>query len=92
MKTVCALVLGISLLFVATGCTKQNPNTCCTTQQDCDEHGIPLDTNCADGLTCMNNLCVDASCQADSDCAAPTGRCSAEQYAFTGRSPDLLAA
>lgn len=78
MKAVIVLALAISSFVAATACTKTNPNTCCTTQEDCDEHGIPLGTSCAAGLICTNNLCVDASCQADSDCAAPTGHCSSD--------------
>jgi hypothetical protein len=75
-----AVTLGlVAAVLVVVGCTRHNPYACCTSQADCDEHGIPLGSDCATGLTCRNNLCVESACQADSDCAAPTARCSAEQ-------------
>lgn len=73
MKSVALLVL----LFAA--CTKRNPETCCTTQGDCDAIGLPVGTDCGDGLMCLGNRCVaTTTCQAPSDCPSATPQCNAE--------------
>jgi hypothetical protein len=72
------VALLISLVAFA-ACTKRNPEVCCTTQEDCDAIGLPLGTDCADGLTCIANSCVaTTTCQADSDCPSTQPRCGAD--------------
>lgn len=64
------------VVLVATACTKQNPEACCTTQEDCAAIGLPIGTDCGDGLTCIGNSCVATSfCQAASDCPSQTPQC-----------------
>jgi len=70
------------ILLVA--CTKQNPQACCTDEADCMNVGLPVGTNCDDGLLCRGNRCVDEPCSSAGDCdiTAPycvmtdEGRCS----------------
>jgi len=74
----------IALLFVITGCTKQNPQACCTDATDCMNVGLPTGTVCDDGLLCRGNRCVEETCSGTGDCdtTAPycvktdEGRCS----------------
>jgi len=75
---------GLLLLVVAMACSlpsKRNPAACCTTQEDCDFIGLPLGSDCGEGLACESNFCVQAVCQANSDCdvgapfCGPAGLC-----------------
>lgn len=44
-----------------TGCTKPNPEVCCTTLDQCSEIGVNDLRTCNDGLVCQDNRCVAAS-------------------------------
>src|SRR5687767_13104150 len=79
--TMVRLIL-VGLVCHAVGCgTKRNEAVCCTTEEDCAEKGLSPDFTCGQGLVCVKNECIDASCQADSDCfptapfCAPEGSC-----------------
>lgn len=70
-------VLVLPLLVIA--CTKHNPAACCTTEADCIAKDLPAGTGCEDGYQCVMNTCTpQTSCQASSDCAAPTPLCSTD--------------
>lgn len=74
MKSVALLVL----LF-ASACTKKNPEACCTTEADCTSLGLPIGSDCGDGLMCIGNRCVaTTTCQAPSDCPSATPQCNPE--------------
>jgi hypothetical protein len=70
-----------ALIVFSFACSKQNPEACCTTQEDCDAIGLPLGTDCADGLTCIFNRCILATCDNGAACptevpqCSPTGQC-----------------
>lgn len=71
-------VLGLVVVFTlaaATGCTKQNPNLCCTDEADCAAQGLSNDSQCADGLLCRGNQCIAVSCSASSECDASAPYC-----------------
>lgn len=72
-----ALVLGLVLLGSA--CAKPNPVACCTTAADCEAFGVPEGRSCEEGLACVNNTCIDVSCEANSDCAPPLPVCSPQR-------------
>ena len=78
MGVVRASLVAVVCFMGIAGCTRRNPNACCTTQADCDEVGLTFGTECAAGLACINNGCVDLACEADSDCLAPTPFCTSE--------------
>ncbi|MEO8701634.1 MAG: hypothetical protein ABI867_16430 [Kofleriaceae bacterium] len=72
----------VLVVAVLAGCdvlpTRRNPNACCTTEADCDALGIPIGSDCAANLECIDNTCTQTVCQADSDCTAPNGFCAPE--------------
>jgi len=65
MRTVVLLLVG---LVASGGCTKANPNQCCTDQADCNAKGIPVDMQCGDGLVCRGNQCIAEVCTSSADC------------------------
>jgi uncharacterized membrane protein YgcG len=72
MKSVALLVL---FLASEAACTKRNPAACCTTAEDCNEVGLPLGSNCEEGLSCVFGTCILATCTSDGDCPAEVPRC-----------------
>jgi hypothetical protein len=42
------------LLLVAAACTRHNPASCCSTQQQCDSFGLKQITGCASGKVCAS--------------------------------------
>lgn len=70
------LVAVLSVDALVAACTKPNPAVCCTTAADCEAKGLPLGKTCELGLVCVNNACTaPTTCQAMSDCEAPTPLC-----------------
>ena len=65
MRMVVFLLLGS---VVCGGCTKANPNQCCTDEADCDAHGIPAGMSCDQGLVCRGNQCIAEVCNSSADC------------------------
>ncbi len=67
------VVVGVAVLGagLGVGCTKQNPNVCCTSALDCEAIGIPANSSCASGLACTNHECIEATCVVDPDCTDP---------------------
>ncbi|HEU0029524.1 MAG TPA: right-handed parallel beta-helix repeat-containing protein [Kofleriaceae bacterium] len=65
------------LLFfiVATGCTKPNPNLCCTDEADCASAGLAVGTSCDDGLVCRGNQCIAELCASSAECEASAPYC-----------------
>jgi hypothetical protein len=61
-------------LLVAIGaaaCTKHNPDSCCTSQQQCNALGIGGVTACNPGRTCdPTGTCVEAQCTTSGDCTS----------------------
>ena len=54
------------------GCTKHNPDSCCSTQQQCDVLGIGAVTGCISGKTCDGTgTCVAVQCSTSADCTLP---------------------
>lgn len=57
---------------IATGCTKANPNSCCTTAEQCSAVGLKDITSCKSGNVCdPYGACVKPQCAASTDCASP---------------------
>ena len=69
------IFLLLSFTVAATGCTKTNPNLCCTTEAGCASIGIPVGSDCASGLVCRGNQCIAESCGTSSDCDAAAPYC-----------------
>jgi hypothetical protein len=65
----------VIILAAVVGCTKQNPNLCCTDEADCAAQGLSNDSQCADGLLCRGNQCIAVTCAASSDCDASAPYC-----------------
>lgn len=63
------------LLVFALGCTKTNPNVCCTDDADCNAKGIPVGSICAAGLVCRGNQCISEPCTSAAQCDAATPYC-----------------
>ncbi len=69
-------LFGLVVVFVAAaGCTKQNPNLCCTDEADCAAQGLSSDAQCADGLLCRGNQCIAVTCTASNECDASAPYC-----------------
>lgn len=73
-----SIVLGV-LVLVA--CTKPNPNVCCTDEADCSAKGIPLGSQCDDGLLCRGNQCIAQPCASSAACDSSAPYCVAESCA-----------
>jgi hypothetical protein len=50
------------------GCTKPNPNRCCTDEVDCVAKDIPVGSQCDHGLVCRGNQCIAQLCETSSSC------------------------
>jgi hypothetical protein len=71
-------------LLVLGGCsTKANPNACCVSADDCSQAGLSTVTACDQGLTCVNNQCLQETCATDG-CTAALPVCSAVTNACEG--------
>ena len=58
------------------GCTKRNPDVCCTSPDDCAAVGLPNDSTCASGLACSSDhSCEPSGCGSDADCSGTTPVC-----------------
>jgi hypothetical protein len=71
-----ALLLALAVIVL--GCTKPNPNVCCTDEADCAAKGIPVGSICEQGLVCRGNQCISEPCSQSSDCDAAAPYCVAE--------------
>jgi hypothetical protein len=71
-----------SLLFVVVvvvvGCTKPNPNRCCSDEADCNSKGIPVGSICEQGLVCRGNQCISEPCASSVECDAAAPYCVSE--------------
>ena len=50
------------------GCTKKNPDACCVDEADCASIGLPVGSDCDDGLLCRENRCVELPCESSAQC------------------------
>lgn len=65
-------------------CTKPNPEVCCLDAADCASIGVSdPERTCAEGLACVNNACVVASCSTDG-CTAQAPVCDITLDVCTG--------
>lgn len=72
------------VLCLVAGCsTKANPNACCVSAEDCTQAGLGVVTACGQGLTCVNNQCLQETC-ATAGCTAAAPVCSAVTNACEG--------
>jgi len=63
-------VMGVLLLAV--GCTKTNPNSCCTSADQCTAVGLKDITDCKSGNVCdPYGACVKPQCSTAADCSSP---------------------
>jgi hypothetical protein len=74
MKALSAIALICGFL----GCTKTNPDLCCTDEANCQSLGIPTSDMCSDGLVCRGNQCIAETCAANTDCDASLPFCSSD--------------
>ena len=68
----------IVLLVVVVGCTKPNPNRCCTDEADCTTNDIPAGSVCEAGLVCRGNQCISEPCSSSGECEASAPYCVSE--------------
>ncbi|NVB79178.1 MAG: hypothetical protein HOV81_12325 [Kofleriaceae bacterium] len=71
----------VVLLLVA--CTKPNPNRCCRDEIDCEEKGIPIGSQCEEGLVCRGNQCIAQPCGSSAACDLAVPYCVDELCAAT---------
>lgn len=66
-------ILIFAFLVGLGGCTKPNPNRCCTGTTDCTSNNIPVGSTCEQGLVCRGNQCIAETCNLTANCdpAAP---------------------
>lgn len=57
------------------GCTKPNPDLCCTDAADCARLGVTDPKACGNGLSCRGNQCVFIGCATASECDATAPFC-----------------
>ncbi len=57
------------------GCTKTNPNVCCSDAADCSAAGIPSVQMCSEGLACLSHQCIAETCESSSECSAEAPYC-----------------
>lgn len=63
------VVLGV---FGLIACTKHNPDSCCTTAEQCIAVGLSEMHGCDTGKTCdMGGTCVSIECSTSADCTSP---------------------
>jgi hypothetical protein len=56
----------VLVVAVVAGCsTKANPNACCVSADDCKQAGLSDVKSCGQGLTCVNNQCLQETCSTD---------------------------
>lgn len=62
----------VLLMSIATaGCTKHNPDSCCSTADECASLGIEQITGCESGKTCNGTgTCIAAQCSTSAECTA----------------------
>lgn len=77
-KVCVKFLLAIVLL---TGCTKPNPNRCCTDEADCTAKGIPAGSDCEAGLLCRGNQCISIPCATSGSCDEAAPYCVADTCA-----------
>jgi hypothetical protein len=70
-----ALVLTLAMLV---GCTKPNPNRCCISEADCTAQGLPVDSQCTDGLVCRGGQCIAVTCTISADCELGAPYCTGD--------------
>jgi hypothetical protein len=71
----------ILAVLVLAACTKPNPNVCCTDEADCNAKGIPVGSQCGDGLLCRGNQCIAQPCGGSSECDSSAPYCVADACA-----------
>lgn len=64
MRTNILMILAVAVI----GCTKPNPNRCCTDEADCAAAGLPVGMTCDDGRVCRANVCITDECQSNASC------------------------
>ena len=61
----------LCLVLVASACTRHNPASCCSTQQQCDSFGLKQITGCASGQVCdSTGTCQMDQCSTSADCTS----------------------
>src|SRR5580704_12527532 len=61
------------LVALASACTKHNPESCCTTDAQCQSYGLDGIIGCSLGEVCtVNGACVASQCTTSADCTDPT--------------------
>jgi hypothetical protein len=63
------------ILLLLVGCTKPNPNRCCTGEADCMAVGLAVGSTCDEGLVCRGNQCIAQACSSSSECDAAAPYC-----------------
>jgi hypothetical protein len=74
MKMMRGLVV-VAVVLSGAGCTKRNPDVCCSSAPECAEIGFDDITPCEDLRVCVNSMCVDPQCSTSAECSAPTPYC-----------------
>jgi hypothetical protein len=68
------LVLCCLLLLIG-GCTRPNPDFCCTSESECASLGVSDVRTCSEGQVCDSNVCLAAQCETATECTAEAPYC-----------------
>ena len=69
MRTTSLVAISTFVMVVAAACTRHNPASCCSTQQQCDAFGLAEVTGCENGQVCtVAGSCIDPQCTTSAQC------------------------
>jgi hypothetical protein len=68
------LVLCCLLLLIG-GCTRPNPDFCCTSESECASLGVSEVRTCSEGRVCDSNVCLAVQCETATECTAEAPYC-----------------
>ncbi|MDB4954839.1 MAG: exported protein of unknown function [Myxococcales bacterium] len=70
-----ARVLVLGWVLFTLGCTRHNPDACCSTIDECNAVGLTEIGGCAVDKVCYAGSCVAPQCTGSADCMSPTPDC-----------------
>jgi hypothetical protein len=66
------ITIAILFVVVTAACTQHNPDSCCTTQPQCDSFGLDHVIGCDGNKVCdPNGVCIAPQCATSVDCTSP---------------------
>lgn len=82
--------IAVCLVLCLAACTKHNPNSCCTSSDQCISLGLSEMHGCDIGKTCdMDGTCVAVECSTSADCTSPDAPICENQLCIAKCSSDM---